>query len=138
MNTVIKHFALAASILMAPALFAQDSGVKSDKTPEEKAAHHTQRMTKELGLSQEQSAKVGDINLRYAQEAAAVKNGSLDKEARKEQAIGLKDRRDEELKLVLTPEQHARMLELRKQKTAEMKAHRGSKKDGQPAPPHNE
>jgi Spy/CpxP family protein refolding chaperone len=67
-----------------------------------------------------------------------VKGSSSEKAEKREQAMAMKDKRDQELKLVLTPEQYARMLELRTQKTAEMKARKRSEQSAPEAPPHNE
>lgn len=137
MNTLIKQLALATALLTAPFLMAQGKPGKEQKTPEERAKHHTERMTQELGLSAEQSAKVGDINLRYADVLADMKASGQDQTAMKEQAKAMRDRRDEELKQVLTPEQYGKMMELRAQKRAKA---RDQRKNGQPeqAKPHNE
>ncbi len=138
MNSVIKQMVLAAGLLLAPSVMAQDKAGKEQHTPEERAAKHTEHMTKELGLSADQTAKVADINQRYATALGEVKESTAERDAKREQAKGMRDRRDQELKQVLTAEQYAKMLELRKQKQGEMKArHKGT--GGSPeARPHNE
>ncbi len=137
MNSVIKHIVLAAGILIAPLAMAQDKQGKEQKTPEERAKRHTERMTQELGLTAEQSAKVGDINLRYVDVLADLKASGQDKEVMKEQGKALRDKRDEELKLVLTAEQYTRMMALREQKRKEAKAKRAAKSSPE-VPTHNE
>lgn len=137
MNSVIKQIVLAAGILIAPLAVAQGKPGKEQKTPEERAKRHTERMTQELGLTAEQSAKVGDINLRYVDVLADLKASGQDKEVMKEQGKALRDKRDEELKLVLTAEQYAKMMTLREQKRKEAKAKRAAS-SSQEVPTHNE
>lgn len=137
MNNVMKYFAMALALLAAPSLFAQEKGDHSDKTPEQRAAQHTKRMTRELGLSSDQTAKVQDINLRFAQSLSEVKGSTAEQGAKKEQAQGMKEKRDQELKLVLTEEQYSNMLELRKAKAEEAKAKKAKEGSSKPAP-HNE
>ncbi|MBL8000366.1 MAG: hypothetical protein JNL05_00270 [Flavobacteriales bacterium] len=137
MNSVIKQIVLAAGILIAPLAVAQGKPGKEQKTPEERAKRHTERMTQELGLTAEQSAKVGDINLRYVDVLADLKASGQDKEVMKEQGKALRDKRDEELKLVLTAEQYSKMMTLREQKRKEAKAKRAAS-GSQEVPTHNE
>ncbi len=98
-----------------------------------RAEKRTSTMTEELGLSADQSSKVEAINATYAASMAKLKQAGLDEDARKEQMKQLRETRDADLKAVLTPEQHAKMLELRKAKHAE-----GKEKQQEMKKPHNE
>lgn len=118
MRTFLTTLALAAGI----GLMAQDADAGKDKkTPEERAAKRTEQMTKDLGLSSEQVAKVNTINLnfaRYSSDVEAAGKGA-DVEGRTK---ALKAKRDAELKAVLTPEQYTKYEEIRAKKQADKKS----------------
>ncbi len=139
MKNLLMNLALFGALLFPPALMAQ--GTETDdpkKTPEQRAADRTEKMATELDLSSDQKARVQEINLRYAQAAADAKAQSTSKDALRKRGKELKEKRDEELKGVLTPEQFTKMTTLRKQKHHEAKAYKkeGHQPDG--AKPHNE
>lgn len=139
MKNLLMNLALFGALLFPPALMAQDTETGDPKkTPEQRAADRTEKMATELDLSSDQKARVQEINLRYAQAAADAKAQSTSKDAMRKRGKELKEKRDEELKGVLTPDQFAKMTTLRKQKHQEAKAY---KKEGQQpngAKPHNE
>lgn len=115
MRTLLSTLALVASMSM----MAQNADTDDDKkTPEEKAKHRTEVMTKELGLNTDQSAKVLEINTTFAKNMVNVKQLPRE-EDRKLRGQVLKDKRDERLKLVLTAEQYAKMIELRDKKKSD-------------------
>ncbi len=124
MRTFFSTLALVASM----SLMAQDADMDNDKkTPEERAKHRTEVMTKELGLDAEQVAKVNTINLNFARYMGEVKAIKED-EARKGRAAALKSNRDAKLKEVLSAEQYAKMEELRDKKKDENKEKKEGKK----------
>lgn len=126
MRTLFSTLALVASM----SLMAQDADMDNDKkSPEERATHRTELMTKELSLNPEQVAKVNTINLNFARHIGEVK-AIADETSRKGRSEALKSRRDAELKAVLTPEQYGKMMELRDQKK-EDKAKKDGKKSHQ-------
>jgi periplasmic protein CpxP/Spy len=108
---------------------AQDGEMegKGKKTPEERAKHRTEVMTKELGLSPEQIARVNTVNITYARAIGEVKE-MKDPEAKTVRSKALRETRDNDMKTILTADQFAKMVSLRDQKKDD---HKGKK-------PHNE
>jgi hypothetical protein len=90
-------------------------GERKEIDPEEFAQKNTERLTEELGLNEEQQAKVYDINLKNAQERKAKmeerKNGERKKpteeerEARKAEMEAQLSAHKEEMKSILNKEQ---------------------------------
>lgn len=108
---------------------AQDIDNDNDKkTPEERAKHRTEVMTKELGLAGDQVDKVNSINLDFARHMAEVK-AITDEASRRGRAEALKNKRDAQLKGVLTADQYTKMMDLREKKKTEAKE---KKKDTKP------
>ncbi len=141
MKRTIPMMAMAAALLMAPQLQAQDKSTspdmhharqhdgkgKAQKDPAARAEDTTERMTKQLGLSEEQAAKVAVINSTYAEKMKAERAQSeADREARKTRMRAMKDARDAELKNVLTPEQFEKMLA---QREAQKERHQDKQKE---------
>ncbi|MCB0764398.1 MAG: hypothetical protein R2815_05250 [Flavobacteriales bacterium] len=84
---------------------------KAHKTPEQHAKDRTERMTKELGLSAEQQAKVEAINLNYAKQAEALRaERRAEREAMKKEGQGkgkeMMEAHRAEMKGVLSTEQY--------------------------------
>jgi periplasmic protein CpxP/Spy len=117
MRTLLSALALVASM----SLMAQNADHDDDKkTPEEKGKHRTEVMTKELGLNADQQAKVLEINTNFAKSMVSVKQLQRE-EDRKMRGDVLKQKRDERLRVVLTPEQYNKMVELRDKKKEDKK-----------------
>ena len=129
MRTLFSTLALT----MAMGLMAQDADMdgKGKKSPEERAKNRTEVMTKELGLTPEQIAKVNTVNITHARGVDDLK-GMTDDMVKKERSKALRDKRDCDLKGILTAEQFAKMESLREKKKAVEK----DKKVGKKA--HNE
>ncbi|MCC7501867.1 MAG: hypothetical protein IT229_05015 [Flavobacteriales bacterium] len=136
MKSFLLNLALFTGLLLSPALHAQDLDTDDPKkTPEQRATDRTEKMSAELGLNADQKTKVQAANLAFTQALAATKEQGADKEAMRTKAKELKVQRDAELKGILTPEQFAKMEELRKAKHTEMKEKKKAQKSGKP---HNE
>lgn len=119
MKNLVTTLALVAGLLASPAMRAQDMDDDGGKkTPEERAKHRTEVMTKELGLNAEQVAKVNTININFARTVSDLKQ-IKDEATRKGRMDTLKANRDNSLKAVLTPEQYTKMTELRAKKKEE-------------------
>lgn len=101
----------------------QGKGKMQGKTPEERAQKQTEHMTKYLDLSDEQSKKISEINLRYAKE------NETKKEAVKAEREKTKTAKDAELKKVLTPEQYAKFDQKRAENKAKKEAKRAERKE---------
>lgn len=127
--------ALFAGVTFGNTLLAQDVCKKDrkemeKKTPEERAAHKTAKMTKELSLTEEQVAQVEDINLDLA-----VQMEALHKEikALREKGKLLREEHKKELKTVLTDEQELILEQKMEEKRKKREEHK--KNAMPPAPP---
>jgi len=131
--------ALSATAASAQAGPPQDGG-RPRRTPEEMAARQTEGLTKQLGLSADQSAKVQPILLARDQEMMAMRGqmqaGTADRRQLRDQMMAGRAKYDDQLKAVLTPDQFAKMQTLeasRRQRgpgAMEMQDGKVKKKDG--------
>ena len=97
-----------AILLLSAASFAQPGG-SNKKTPQERAELRTQKMTKDLSLTPEQATKVKALFLKQNQEMDSIrakKVASSDKFVVREDRRAARDKRELELKTILTPEQY--------------------------------
>ncbi len=106
---------LLALVLSATAASAQAGpgpGGRPQRTPEEMAARQTEGLTRQLGLSADQSAKVQQIMLARGQEMQAVRGqlqaGTADRQQLREQMLAGRTKYDDQLKAVLTPDQYTK------------------------------
>ena len=74
------------------------------------AKRQTEMIVKATGIDVATTAKVEAINLKYAKENAALRE-NIDREARSEPRKVLNEKRDAELKTVLTAEQFKKVQE---------------------------
>lgn len=125
--------ATAASAQMGPG----QAGGRPQRTPEEMASRQTEGLTKQLGLSADQSAKVQQIMLARDQEMMAMrgqmKAGTGDRKQMRDQAMAGRVKYDEQLRAVFTPDQLAKyntMQTNRRERGMEMKEGKMKKKDG--------
>lgn len=96
--------ALVFSLMLAATqLFAQNE-VK-EMPAEKRAKLQTERMISSLKLDAEQTEKVGQINLKYAQKMDPVIQGSGNKMSRFKAFRKINDQKEQELKSVLSSEQ---------------------------------
>jgi protein CpxP len=79
-------------------------GSRPQRSPEEMAARQTKHLTKSLGLSAEQSAKVQQIMATRTQEMQALRADGSARPSR-EQMQANRAKYDDQLKQVLTPDQ---------------------------------
>jgi len=105
--------ALSATAASAQAGPPQDGGGHPQRTPEEMAARQTEGLTRQLGLSADQSAKVQPILLARDQEMMAMRgqimSGTADRSQLRDQMMAGRAKYDDQLKAVLTPDQFAKM-----------------------------
>jgi protein CpxP len=100
--------------------------VGAPKTPAERAGHQVQALTRQLGLSAEQAPKVESILQAQLTEMQALNERYP---AGNRRGIGpelkaSKVRYDEQLKAVLTPEQFARLEQLRQERRQQLRDRR--------------
>ncbi|MFT3737246.1 MAG: hypothetical protein QM786_00630 [Breznakibacter sp.] len=106
--------AMAVAFFGAVGQLGAQEPVKKERSPEEIARQQTQRLTKELSLTDAQQKAVYDINLKHVQQKSELRK-SL-REAKKDL-----DKRDEELKTVFNDEQKQKFAELRNNQKAKFK-----------------
>jgi hypothetical protein len=107
-------FPLLALVLSATAASAQTSpdqaGGRPQRTPEEMAARQTEGLTRQLGLSADQAAKVQQILLARDQEMMAMRGqmqaGTADRQQMRAQMMAGRTKYEDQLKAVLTPDQY--------------------------------
>lgn len=102
MKRLLMIICTAGTVVTAQAQPAPERG----GTPGERAEKLTARMAENLDLTEGQQAKVGEINLKYANEAASLREET--REQREETRASMKEIRQQqeaELKQVLTEEQ---------------------------------
>jgi periplasmic protein CpxP/Spy len=128
MNTFASRFVLLAlavsAVTLAPAAFAQDSdsaGANSSQStgpqhgapdPQKQAA----RLTKRLGLSADQSAKITSILQNQQQQIAAARgDSSLSKQDQHAKMRSIREDTDTQINAVLTPAQQTQYASLKQQ-----------------------
>jgi len=125
MNT-LKAGLVAVGLVIGTAAMAQDGG--HHKTAEERAQFRTDALAKELSLTEEQKAKVTELNVQSLQKKEAIlKDASLSEEQRKEAFRANHKATKEQLKTILTAEQQTKLAAKRdemKAKHADRAAHR--------------
>lgn len=111
MNKIQKSLtAVLALVLSLTFAYAQGPGPRgggyADRTPEEIAEQQTTRMTQQLALTEEQVAKVKELNLAFAQKMKENRDQTAaDREAAREAMTANREAHGEALKNVLTEEQ---------------------------------
>ncbi|WP_075591055.1 DUF4890 domain-containing protein [Labilibacter marinus] len=103
-------FTLAAFLVLSISVNAQ--GPQRGGTPEEMAKKQTEKMKKDLSLSEDQVTKVSAINLKYAKKIDEVRNNaSGDRAAMRESMQPIRKARNAEMKKVLSEDQYKTMVE---------------------------
>lgn len=109
---LLPLLAFAFSATAASAQTGPPQGGRPQRTPEEMAARQTEGLTKQLGLSADQSAKVQQIMLARDQEMLAVRGqrqaGTGDRKQMRAQMMAGRTKYDDQLKAVLTPDQYTK------------------------------
>ena len=115
MKKLITTIGLGMVIALSSLTFAQDRPEKPTKeerknmTVEEKAQKKTERMTKQLALSKDQSKQVYDINLKYEKENKILRAES---KKIKEKSKAKRAEKRSSIEKVLTAEQLAKAKEM--------------------------
>ena len=113
----LKFFTIGLFMLGSTTLFGQ-------KTAEEKATAQTSKMKTELGLTEDQTSKVKEINLGIIQKNEAVmSNASMTEELKRSTIKSNNEARMNMLKNVLTSEQYTKLeLKIAEKKIKKLKA----------------
>ena len=107
-----KRFFLVSSLIWMMVVTACGQGPQGGRpnwTPEQTAQRQTEMIKTATGIDDATTAKVEAINLKFAKEMSALREKNTDREALREPMKELRDKRDAELKTVLTPEQFAKV-----------------------------
>jgi Spy/CpxP family protein refolding chaperone len=106
---------MTALTVIAVLLLAFSASAQLDKlkntTPEERAEVQTAFMKSKLGLTADQTTKVADINLRYAQKMDPVIKGSSGLLTKRRQMNEVNREKEAELKQALSAEQFQKYLD---------------------------
>jgi hypothetical protein len=93
-------------------------------TPEERADFQTNRMQEFLTLSDEQTEKVREINLKYAKEMQQIFESEGPREEKKSNMRALHEQKQNELKEVFSEEQYEKYRSKKKEMKKQMKERR--------------
>lgn len=86
---------------------------KKEMTTQDRVVKQTDRLTKELGLSEDQAAKLFIINKEFGEQMDMRKEeGKADREAKKKETEALRQAHSEKINALLTPEQQKKFLEI--------------------------
>lgn len=122
-NRITGHLLVAGILLVGNAVFAQDTSKPMHKGKDHEA--RLARMTEQLALSEDQAARMRAIHADHARRMADVRK--MEDEAERQAAMKeLRGAKRVAMQAVLTPEQKARMEQLKAERRA---AH--EKGDGQ-------
>ncbi len=117
---------ILAAILISQSSFGQE---KFKKTPEERAQHKTDKMTKHLSLTDDQQKQVYDILYNQATQMDALRgNQEMTKEARKEQKKAIWSDTDSKLSGVFNTEQIEKWNKFKEKKKQKHMNKKSSKK----------
>ncbi|RZK19137.1 MAG: hypothetical protein EOO56_14790 [Hymenobacter sp.] len=129
-------FPLVAAVALSLSAAAQPTSPQGDgrphRSPQEMAEHQTQRLSKELSLNADQSAKVVQIMTARTQEMQALRAAGSARPTR-EQMQANRAKYDDQFKQVLTPDQYAKYTALaanRRHRSPEMPDGKLKAKDG--------
>ncbi|MDP5170349.1 MAG: DUF4890 domain-containing protein [Bacteroidia bacterium] len=112
----------AAFVMLVSVMVAQPGGGRGQQmSPEDRAAKQTSSMVGELDLDADQAAKVEEINLRYGKEQQTFREENRgNRETMMAGMKALMEKKDAELKAILTPEQYAKHEKMQAEQRAKM------------------
>lgn len=125
--------ALAFTCSAASAQVAPPQGQRPLPSPQEMAQHQTQRLSKQLNLSADQSARVQQIMQQRAQDMQAMRASApagADRHQLREQMQANRAKYDDQLKAVLTPDQFGKYAALQQERHHHGPRPEGEGKDG--------
>ncbi len=122
MKKLMTTIGMGLMIALISPTFGQDNTnqpktEKQDLTPAERAKKKTDKMTKQLNLSDDQAKKIYDINLKHANEMESIK---AEQERLRKKAKEQREKSKQDIDNILTEEQKTKH-EALKQKRADKK-----------------
>jgi periplasmic protein CpxP/Spy len=144
MNILASRFALLALALsaagLAPVAFAQDSAPSGSSSTQSKGPQHAApdpqkqaaRLTKRLGLSDDQTSKITTLLQNQQQQLTAARNdSSLSPQDRRAKLRSIRQNTDSQINTVLTPAQQTQYANMKQQMKERMQnAHNGGSSSG--------
>ena len=108
-----RKMILASSFLWMIVMTAcgQPQQNRPNWTPEQMAKRQTEMIKEATGIDDATAAKVDAINLKYAKEMVSIREKNKDREAMRGAMKELREKKEADLKTVLTADQFAKMLE---------------------------
>jgi Spy/CpxP family protein refolding chaperone len=136
----MKRYLFITAVFLATVLFtfaeppAAPGGKDHPKlSAEERAQHHLERMTKELGLTTDQQAKLKPIMEAQAQAMdKIIQDKSLAKPERRKAMMEIMKEFAPQIEAVLTPDQQAKLKQMRAEHMKEGRHEHGPKDDSKP------
>ncbi len=125
-------FSLLAFVALVTLPLQAQQPKREGGTPEEMAKRQTERMKKSLELTDQQSVKVSEINLKFIKKQAEVrKDAGEDRTAMREAMVKIRKERQAELKGAMSDAQYQKMLEQEKEMMQNKGQGRGQRSQGQ-------
>jgi len=113
LRPTVRVSLIATCLLVSTIVRAADMDALKDTTPAERAKAQTAMMTMKIGLTDAEVAKVGPINLKYAEKMDPIIKGSDLPVMKMRAARSLEGQKEGELKAVLTPDQFQQFLAMK-------------------------
>ncbi len=116
-----KYFLALAfgSFVLLSGAYAQQAGARPKMDPQAQ----TDKMSTELGLNDDQKAKVLTLNTDVSKKMEALKASGEDKDAQKADRKKIEADKDASLKGILTPDQFAKYTQMREEARKQHQAH---------------
>ncbi|MDB5274625.1 MAG: hypothetical protein JWO58_2992 [Chitinophagaceae bacterium] len=116
-HIIFQYLLGVGMVFMFTGSFAQEqSQEKQQMTPEDRATKELGRLKTDLSLTTDQEAKLKPILTSYAQQEQTQRQANKeDKEAAKTKHQELQQKKDADLKAVLTPEQYQKLQDKKKE-----------------------
>ena len=105
-----RSLLIAACLLIAGTVFAGELYALKNTSPAQRAKAQTAMMKEKLGLSEEQVAKVGALNLKYAEKMDPIIKGTEGTFMKARDARNVEQQKEVELKALLSPDQFQKFL----------------------------
>jgi uncharacterized protein YpuA (DUF1002 family) len=103
--STVRSLVIALCLLVGATAFAGELDALKDTTPEQRAKAQTAMMKEKLGLTDEQVAKIGALNLKYAEQMDPIIKGTEGQFMKARDVRNVEEQKEAELKGLLSPDQ---------------------------------
>ena len=128
-HIIYQYLLGVGMVFMFTGSFAQtqpESQEKQQMTPQDRATKELSRLKTDLSLTADQEAKLKPILTSYAEQEQTQRQANKeDKEAAKADRQALRQKKDADLKAVLTPEQYQKLQDKKKEHANGGEGHEG-------------